>query len=75
MPKQPTKNGSEHARSGPLFLFTSRFDLPAAYPLTLLLIGRRFFIVQDSLAEKRYCHQHAFDFSEFKTGRRIMIHQ
>jgi len=38
-------------------------------------IVRRFFIVQDSLSEKRYCHQHAFDFSEFKTGRRIMIHQ
>ena len=39
---QLTKNGSDHAISGPLFIFTSRFDLFTPHPLTLLLIGGRF---------------------------------
>jgi len=35
------KNGSDHTTSGPLFIFTSCFDLLVPYLLTLLLIGGR----------------------------------
>jgi hypothetical protein len=35
----PTKNGSDRATSGPLFIFITLFDLLVAYLLTLLLIG------------------------------------
>jgi hypothetical protein len=41
MSKTTNKNGSDLAISGPLFIFTSRFDLLAAQLLTLLLIGSR----------------------------------
>jgi hypothetical protein len=41
MLKMQTKNGSDHATSGPLFISASSFDLLAAHLLTLLLIGNR----------------------------------
>ena len=41
-----TKNGSDHATSEPLFISTARFELLVASPLTLLLIGRRFLLLQ-----------------------------
>src|SRR5829696_6960089 len=48
--KQPTKNGSDHATSEPLFISTARFDLLVPYPLTLLLIGRQQFLTKISFA-------------------------
>jgi hypothetical protein len=36
---------------------------------------RRFLLCKTRWLKKRCCHQHAFDFSEFKTGRRIIIRQ
>jgi hypothetical protein len=42
--KQATKNGSDHARSGPLFISTALFDLLVPHLLTLLLIDRQFSI-------------------------------
>jgi len=43
MPKQPTKIGSDHATSGPLFISPALFALFPAHILTLLLIGGRLF--------------------------------
>jgi hypothetical protein len=37
--KRKQKNGSEHAASEPLLIFTALVDLLVAYPLTRLLIG------------------------------------
>ena len=47
---QLTKNGSDHAISGPLFIFTSRFDLFTPHPLTLLLIGSWRFNLSDGVS-------------------------
>ena len=44
MPTTANKDGSEPLRSEPLFLFMALFDLLVPYPLTLLLIGRRFLL-------------------------------
>jgi len=36
---------------------------------------RRILLCKTRWLKKRYCQQHAFDFSEFKTGRQIIIRQ
>ena len=56
MQKMQTKNGSDHATSGPLFISASSFDLFPAHLLTLLLIGGRRVVVPDSFPCKRPVH-------------------
>jgi hypothetical protein len=48
---QLTKNGSDHAISEPLFIFTSRFDSLTPHPLTLLLIGGTLLILRDMFSQ------------------------
>lgn len=66
VPKPLIRNGSDCLRSEPFLIPRTIFDLLVAYPLTLLLIGRRFHIVQDSVSQKR--HQYFRDTPSTKIG-------
>jgi hypothetical protein len=58
-----TKNGTDHATSGPLFIPTSLFHLFPVHLLTLLLIGGRLFSLSNTRLSNPWAEMSIFQLS------------